>query len=70
MDELRIVFFDIDGTLIDMERKEISEKTLEALRRLKERGMLLCLATGRGPLTLPRFEAVSYTHLRAHETSV
>lgn len=60
MDELRIVFFDIDGTLIDMERKEISEKTLEALRRLKERGMLLCLATGRGPLTLPRFEGVEF----------
>lgn len=60
MDELRIVFFDIDGTLIDMERKEISEKTLEALRRLKERGVLLCLATGRGPLTLPRFEGVEF----------
>ena len=60
MDELRIVFFDIDGTLIDMERKEISEKTLEALRRLKERGVLLCLATGRGPLTLPRCEGVEF----------
>lgn len=60
MDEIRIVFFDIDGTLIDMERKEISEKTLEALRRLKERGVLLCLATGRGPLTLPRFEGVEF----------
>ena len=60
MGEIRIVFFDIDGTLIDMERKEISEKTLEALRRLKERDVLLCLATGRGPLTLPRFEGVEF----------
>lgn len=60
MDEIRIAFFDIDGTLIDMERKEVSEKTLEALRRLKERGVLLCLATGRGPLALPRFADVEF----------
>lgn len=60
MDAIKIVFFDIDGTLIDMERKEISPKTLEALRRLKERKVLLCLATGRGPLTLPHFEGVEF----------
>ncbi len=60
MDEIKIVFFDIDGTLIDMNRKEISEKTLEALRRLKERNVLLCLATGRGPLTLPHFNGVEF----------
>lgn len=60
MNAIKIVFFDIDGTLIDMERKEISPKTLEALRRLKERNVLLCLATGRGPLTLPRFEGVEF----------
>lgn len=60
MDEIKIVFFDVDGTLIDMSRGEISEKTLEALRRLKQRGVLLCLATGRGPLTLPRVEGVEF----------
>lgn len=60
MDGIKIIFFDIDGTLIDMERKEISEKTLEALRRLHERGTILCLATGRGPLTLPHFESVEF----------
>ena len=60
MDKIRIVFFDIDGTLIDMERKEISAKTLEALRRLKERNVILCLATGRGPLTLPHFDGVEF----------
>lgn len=60
MDPIQIVFFDIDGTLIDMEKKEITPRTLEALRRLKERGVLLCLATGRGPLTLPRFDGVEF----------
>lgn len=60
MDKIRIIFFDIDGTLIDMERKEITPQTLEALRRLKERDVRLCLATGRGPLTLPHFEGVEF----------
>ncbi len=60
MDEIRIIFFDIDGTLIDMGKKEASAKTLEALRRLKEKGVILCLATGRGPLTLPRLDGVEF----------
>lgn len=57
---IQIVFFDIDGTLIDMERKEISPKTLEALQRLHQRKVLLCLATGRGPLSLPHVEGVEF----------
>lgn len=60
MDKIKIMFFDIDGTLIDMNRKEISSRTLETLQRLKERDVLLCLATGRGPLTLPHFEGVEF----------
>lgn len=60
MDEIGIVFFDIDGTLVDMEKKEISPKTLEVLHRLKERKVILCLATGRGPLSLPHFEGVEF----------
>ncbi len=60
MDNVKIIFFDIDGTLIDMEKKEISPKTCEALKRLQERNILLCLATGRGPLTLPQFDGVAF----------
>lgn len=60
MEQIKIAFFDIDGTLIDMEKKTMTERTLEALRRLKERGVLLCLATGRGPLTLPHFDGVEF----------
>ena len=36
-DENRI--FDIDGTLIDMQSKRITEKTLEALQRLRAGGV-------------------------------
>ena len=56
IDTIKIIFFDIDGTLIDMKRKQISEKMLETLIRLKERNIILCLSTGRGPMTLPHFD--------------
>ena len=41
----RIIFFDIDGTLIDMEKKRITKPTLDALRRLQQNGILLAIAT-------------------------
>ena len=45
MHKPRIIFFDIDGTLIDMEKKRITERTLDALRRLQQNGILLAIAT-------------------------
>ncbi len=60
MKKIKIAFFDIDGTLIDINKKIISEKILETLARLKERGIILCLATGRAPLTLPRFPKIDF----------
>lgn len=55
MDPVRIMFFDIDGTLVDPATGTISEKTREALKRLHENGMLLCIATGRPTASLPDF---------------
>lgn len=63
MDGVKIVFFDVDGTLIDMNTKKITPRTLETLRRLQQRGLLLCLATGRSPRALPRFEGVEFDAL-------
>lgn len=60
MDTIKIVFFDIDGTLIDMKKKRISEKTLEALIHLKEKNIILCLATGRSPLGLPHINGIEF----------
>lgn len=56
MDQIKIIFFDIDGTLIDINSRKISQKMLETLIRLKERNYILCLSTGRAPMTVPRFE--------------
>lgn len=60
MNGVKIVFFDVDGTLIDMNTKRVTPATLEALRRLRERGTRICLATGRGPRVLPQFDGVDF----------
>ena len=60
MHKPRIIFFDIDGTLIDMEKKHITERTLDALRRLQQNGILLAVATGRSPLIVPKFDGVEF----------
>nr|MBR4281453.1 HAD family phosphatase [Clostridia bacterium] len=55
MNPIRIIFFDIDGTLVDPGTGQISEKTQYTLARLRERGILLCISTGRAPCSLPDF---------------
>ena len=55
MKPIKIIFFDIDGTLVNPAVGEIPEKTVEALNRLRERGVLLCVATGRPTASLPDF---------------
>ncbi|RUS45044.1 Cof-type HAD-IIB family hydrolase [Cohnella sp. AR92] len=44
----KIAFFDIDGTLVD-EEKQIPADAIEAIRRLKEKGIEPVIATGRAP---------------------
>lgn len=58
--KIRIAFFDIDGTLIDINHKSISDKTLEALNLLKDNGVRICIATGRPPQAVPHFPGVEF----------
>jgi HAD superfamily hydrolase (TIGR01484 family) len=44
----KIVFFDIDGTLLDNDKK-LPESTKEAIWKLKESGVFVAIATGRAP---------------------
>lgn len=44
----KIVFFDIDGTLLDHEKK-LPISTKEAIFKLKEKGIYVAIATGRAP---------------------
>ncbi|HZG61257.1 MAG TPA: Cof-type HAD-IIB family hydrolase [Anoxybacillus sp.] len=44
----KIVFFDIDGTLLD-ENKELPDSTVQAVQALKDNGVHVAIATGRAP---------------------
>ena len=48
----RVVFFDIDGTLLSQETGVVPASARRAVRRLRERGVRVVVATGRHPLEL------------------
>lgn len=49
---IKILFFDLDGTLLSHSLDKIPESSREALKALRARGLRLCLATGRHPLEM------------------
>lgn len=52
---VKIIFFDIDGTLIDHATGHMSEKTVQTLHKLQDKGIKRCIVTGRPPASLPDF---------------
>ena len=60
MADIRIIFFDIDGTLVDPGTGRISPKSKEALIRLHQKGIRLCIATGRPPASLPDLSGLPF----------
>lgn len=52
--EIKAVFFDIDGTLVNDNRRVLTS-TKQAIQSLKEQGILVGLATGRGPFFVQSF---------------
>ena len=60
MKEIKIAFFDIDGTLVDFQLKRMTENTKKALLGLKTKGIKICIATGRTPMTVPHFPGVDF----------
>lgn len=57
---IKMIFFDIDGTLIEMGKKQMTPRMEETLIQLKEKGILLCIATGRPLKEVPSFERVQF----------
>ena len=45
---VKAIFFDIDGTLVSFKNHQIPKSTSDALYKLKEKGIKLFIATGRG----------------------
>ncbi len=55
MTPVKILFFDIDGTLLDPATGRISQRTVQTLRKLQDKGYLTGIVTGRVPASLPDF---------------
>lgn len=43
----KIVFFDVDGTLLPEGTSNVPESTVRAMKKLKEKDIGICLCTGR-----------------------
>ena len=50
---IKAAFFDVDGTLVSFRTHRIPASATDALRRMRERGILLFLATGRALNGIP-----------------
>ena len=48
--EYKIIFLDVDGTLYSHSTKSIPASTIEALKICKEKGIKICIASGRSKL--------------------
>lgn len=57
---IKIAFFDVDGTLLKLGTKELSDKTKKALTKLRQNNVLLCMATGRSYPTIPHFQGIDF----------
>lgn len=44
---IKAVFLDIDGTLVSFDTHRVSESTVDAVRRLRDKGIKVFIATGR-----------------------
>ncbi len=44
---IRALFFDVDGTLLGLKSHKLNETDIESLQKLREKGILLFIATGR-----------------------
>ena len=69
MSLIKIAFFDIDGTLVDIQTKRPSPHAVETLRRLQENGVMVCLATGRAPMEVPKFEGAHFDAILSYNGS-
>ena len=57
---IRAIFLDVDGTLISFRTHEVPASAVEALRRARERGVRLFIATGRAVTDLELLEPIPY----------
>ena len=49
---IKAIFFDIDGTLVSFKTKSIPSDVKEAIRRIRQKGIKVVIATGRSPFDI------------------
>ena len=57
---IKILFFDIDGTLLELGKKEMHQELVDALNLVKKKGIKIILATGRPPFAVPTFHGIEF----------
>lgn len=57
---VKAIFFDIDGTLVSFKTHQIPSSTIKALKILKEKGIKIFIATGRGKDGLGVLEGIKF----------
>lgn len=60
MSKIKIIFFDIDGTLLNIGKKDMTSNTKKALNLLKQNNIKICIATGRPMTSIPVFEEITF----------
>lgn len=60
MADVKIIFYDIDGTLVDPATRCISDATVQTIEKLRKRGILQCIVTGRPRASLPDFGSLRF----------
>ena len=53
MATVKIIFFDIDGTLLNFKAKTITPRIKQTLDGLRQKGIKLCISTGRSDQSKP-----------------
>ena len=57
---IKILFFDIDGTLLELGQKEMHHELVITLNEVKKKGIKIFLATGRPPFVVPKFHGIDF----------
>ena len=57
---IKILFFDIDGTLLEFGKKKMHQELVDALNKVKKKGIKIILATGRPPFVVPKFHGIEF----------
>ena len=58
--DIKIIFFDIDGTLKSFHNDGLTPGVIDALRQVQQCGIKIFIATGRAPYMLPHFDGVDF----------